>query len=97
MQAIADHFGISGEVTSVRVVSKGPGQTKAWVEYQTPQQAITAREHDQTVSLPQLASLEWGLNITNLIAQTCFQPFLGGFNLPVSGSNLVGKVYAQGS
>lgn len=34
----------------MRVVSKGPGQTKAWVEYQTPQQALTAREHDQTVS-----------------------------------------------
>ena len=50
MQAIADHFGISGEVTSVRVVSKGPGQTKAWVEYESPQQAVTAREHDQTVS-----------------------------------------------
>lgn len=50
VQAIADHFGISGEVTSVRVVNKGQGQTKAWVEYQTPQQAVTAREHDQTVS-----------------------------------------------
>lgn len=52
VQDVADHFAISGNVTSVRVVNKGQGQTKAWVEYATPQQALTAREHDQTVRIP---------------------------------------------
>lgn len=49
LQVLADHFGVCGEVTAVRVSGTGPGLKKAWVEFDDMRQARSAREYDQTV------------------------------------------------
>ena len=50
LQVLADHFGVCGTVTAVRVAGTGPGLRKAWVEFDQTRQAQSAKEYDQTVS-----------------------------------------------
>ena len=53
LQGLADHFGVCGEVTAVRIVGDEGGSRKAWLEFSSHRESRAAREYDQTVRVGQ--------------------------------------------
>ncbi len=48
-QVLADYFADCGKVTSVRIARGGVGSVKAWLEFESADCCLAAKEHDGSV------------------------------------------------